>query len=233
MRSRTTNAKFPLSRKTAEAPNSPTTKKFSRIGNHMKNVIVACLCVTALVAAAFGAQSQINAELEPQSISLVESAELTVTCGGDDPAASTVPHVDGLEIEPIGEQTSMQIINGNVTSSVSQLFRVTPNRAGDFTIPAIGGSGQPIRLHVDKAAGGQTQRTMSQGRSHLPAPRFSQPSNSTPVDSKNQSAFLRIELPRREPNHGELFPGKDKAYFRPGLSPSLHDLPTLSSDAHT
>ena len=199
----------------------------------MKNVIVACLCVTALVAAAFGAQSQINAELEPQSISLGESAELTVTVSGSDPAASTVPHVDGLEIEPIGEQTSMQIINGNVTSSVSQLFRVTPNRAGDFTIPAIGGSGQPIRLHVDKAAGGQTQRTMSQGRSHLPAPRFSQPSNSTPIDSKNQSAFLRIELPRRELIVGELVPVKVKAYFRAGVSASLNGLPTLSSDAFT
>ena len=199
----------------------------------MKNVIVTCLCVTALVAAAFGAQSQINAELEPQSISLGESAELTVTVSGSAPAASTVLDVDGLEIEPIGEQTSMQIINGNVTSSVSQLFRVTPNRAGDFTIPAIGGSGQPIRLHVNKGAGGQTQRTMSQGRSHLPAPRFSQPSNSTPVDSKNQSAFLRIELPRRELIVGELVPVKVKAYFRAGVSASLNGLPTLSSDAFT
>ena len=199
----------------------------------MKNVIVTCLCVTALVAPAFGAQSQINAELEPQLISLGESAELTVTVSGSAPAASTVPHVDGLEIEPIGEQTSMQIINGNVTSSVSQLFRVTPNRAGDFTIPVIGGSGQPIKLHVDKGAGGQTQRAIPQGRSGLPAPNFSQPPNSTPVDSKNQSAFLRIELPRRELIVGELVPVKVKAYFRAGVSASLNGLPTLSSDAFT
>ena len=150
----------------------------------MKNVIVTCLCVTALVAAAFGAQSQINAELEPQSISLGESAELTVTVSGSAPAASTVLHVDGLEIEPIGEQTSMQIINGNVTSVCRSSFPRDAKPRGDFTIPAIGGSGQPIRLHVDKGTGGQTQRTMSQGRSHLPAPRFSQPSTSTPVDAR-------------------------------------------------
>jgi hypothetical protein len=78
--------------------NSLTTKKFSRIGNHMKNVIVTCLCGTALVAAAFGAQSQINAELEPQSIALGESAELIVTMRFE--TASTVPHVDGRISNP-------------------------------------------------------------------------------------------------------------------------------------
>jgi hypothetical protein len=199
----------------------------------MKNLIVTCLCVTALVATAVGAQSQINAKLEPDSIALGESAELTVTVDGSGSTASTVPHVDGLEIEPIGEQTSMQIINGNVTSSVAQLYRVTPNRAGDFTIPAIGGGGQPIKLHVDEGTGGQTQHTMSQGRSHLAAPSFSRPSNSTPVNSKNQSAFLRIELPRQELTVGELVPVKVKAYFRAGVSASLNGLPTLSSDAFT
>ena len=199
----------------------------------MKNVIVTGLCVTALVAAAFGAQSQINAELEPQSISLGESAELTVTASGSAPAASTLPHVDGLEIEPIGEQTSMQIINGNVTSNVAQLFRVTPNRAGDFTIPPIGGTGHPITLHVDKGTGGQTQRGTPQARSGLPAPSGSQSSNSTHVDSKNRSAFLRIELPKQELIVGELVPVKVKAYFRAGVAASLNGLPMLSSEAFT
>jgi len=198
----------------------------------MKNVIVTGLCVTALVAAAFGAQSQITAELEPQSIALGESAELIVTVSGSD-AGSTVPHVDGLEIEPIGEQTSMQIINGNVTSNVAQLFRVTPNRAGDFTIPPIGGTGHPITLHVDKGTGGQTQRGTPQARSGLPAPSGSQSSNSTHVDSKNRSAFLRIELPKQELIVGELVPVKVKAYFRAGVAASLNGLPMLSSEAFT
>jgi BatD DUF11 like domain len=199
----------------------------------MKNVIVTGLCVTALVAAASGAQSQLNAELEPQSIPLGESAELIVTVSGSEAPASTVPHVDGLEIEPIGEQTSMQIINGNVTSNVAQLFRVTPNRAGDFTIPPIGGTGQPTKLHVDKGAGGQTQRGIPQARSGLPAPSGSQSSNSTHVDSKNRSAFLRIELPKQELIVGELVPVKVKAYFRAGVAASLNGLPMLSSEAFT
>src|SRR5262249_3814578 len=153
---------------------SLTTKKFSRIGNRMKNVFITGVCLAALVAPAFAAQSQVTAKLEPQSIALGESAQLTVTSNGA--TQSSVPNVDGLEIEPIGEQTSIQMINGSVTTNVEQLFSVTPNRTGDFTIPAIGGSGQPIKLHVDNPSGGQTQRTMPQSRSHLPAPSFSQPS---------------------------------------------------------
>jgi len=197
----------------------------------MKNVFITGVSLAALVAPAFAAQSQITAKLEPQSIVLGESAQLTVTSNG--PTQSSVPFVDGLEIKLIGQQTSIQMINGNVTTNVAQLFSVTPNRAGDFTIPPIGGSGQPIKLHVDAGNGRQTQRTMQRSRSHLPVPSFSQPSNSATVDSKNQSAFLRIELPKQELTVGELVPVKVKAYFRAGVSASLNGLPTLSSDAFT
>jgi len=197
----------------------------------MKNAFITAVCLAALVAQAFGAQSQVTAKLEPQSIALGESAQLTVTSNGA--TQSTVPNVEGLEIEPIGQQTSIQMINGNVTTNVEQLFSVTPNRAGDFTIPPIGGNGQPIKLHVDNGSGGQTQRTMPQSRSHLRAPSFSQPSNSATVDSRNQSAFLRIELPKQELTVGELVPVRVKAYFRAGVSASLNGLPALSSDAFT
>ena len=197
----------------------------------MKNVFITAVCLAAFVAPAFAAQSQVTTKLEPHSIALGESAQLTVTSNGA--TQSSVPNVEGLEIEPIGQQTSIQMINGNVTTNVEQLFSVTPNRAGDFTIPPIGGNGQPIKLHVDNGSGGQTQWTMPQSRSHLRAPSFSQPSNSATVDSKNQSAFLRIELPKQELTVGELVPVRVKAYFRAGVSASLNGLPTLSSDAFT
>ena len=197
----------------------------------MKNAFITAVCLAALVASAFGAQSQVTAKLEPQSIVLGESAQLTVTSNGA--TQSSVPNVDGLEIEPIGQQTSIQMINGNVTANVEQLFSVTPNRAGDFTIPPIGGSGQPIKLHVDKAA---VVKHNGQRRSRAricPRRVFRSASNSATVDSKNQSAFLRIELPKQELTVGELVPVKVKAYFRAGVSASLNGLPILSTDAFT
>jgi hypothetical protein len=202
------------------------------MNTNFKRNLIAGLCLTALVAPVW-AQQTITAQLDPQRISLGESAQLVVTVNGSDAEQSPVPQVDGLEIVPVGQQTSMQIINGNVTANVSQIFRVIPNRAGDFTIPAIGGSTQPIRLHVDKGVAGQTQRAMQPGRSRLPAPSFSQRADSKPVEAKNQSAFLRVVLPKQELTVGELVPVQVKAYFRAGVSASLNGLPVLSSDAFT
>ena len=149
-----------------------------------------------------------------------------------------MPAVDGLEIVPVGQQSSMQMINGAVTANVTHIYQVTPNRAGSFTIPAItaagAGSTQPIALRVDKGAGGQTQRAPSPQRgSQLPAPSFSSPADQAPVDAKGQSAFLRVVLPKQELTVGERVPVEVKAYFRAGVSASLNGLPVLSSDAFT
>ena len=207
---------------------SPQGKR--RLSFFSKRLLLAGICLEVLIAPAFAA-SQTTAQLEPQSIELGESSQLTVTVNGTAP--TTVPDVEGLEIVPIGQGTSMQIINGAVTSRVSQLFRVTANRTGDFTIPVTDGNGQAITLHVDKGAGGQTQRATRQGGSQLPAPSFSQPSNAPPVDAQGKAAFLRVELPKPELTVGELVPVKVKAYFRAGVSASLNGLPVLSSDAFT
>ena len=199
----------------------------------LKRNLITALCLIALVAPAWSAQQTITAQLDPQRIALGESAQLIITVNGSDAEQASVPEVDGLEIVPVGQQTSMQIINGNVTASVSQIFRVIPNRAGDFTIPSIDGSTQPMRLHVDKGAAGVAQRAMPPGRSRLPAPSFSQSADSEPLNAKNQSTFLRVVLPKRELTVGELVPVQVKAYFRAGVSASLNGLPVLSSDAFT
>ena len=79
-----------------------------------------------------------------------------MTINGPQPAAPGIPRVDGLEIVPVGQQSSMQIINGVVTANSAYIYQVTPNRAGHFTIPAItaagAGSTQPIGLRVEKGA---------------------------------------------------------------------------------
>ena len=199
----------------------------------LKRNLITALCLIALVAPASSAQQTITAQLDPQRIALGESTQLVVTVNGSDAGQLRVPEVDGLEIVPVGQQTSMQIINGNVTANVSQIFRVIPNRAGDFTIPSIDGSTQPMRLHVDKGAAGVAHRAMPPGRSRLPASSFSQSADSEPLNAKNQSAFLRVVLPKRELTVGELVPVQVKAYFRAGVSASLNGLPVLSSDAFT
>src|SRR5690349_16974993 len=104
-----TSAKRPQYHSRAGERSSPTIKKFSRIGNLMKNTLITAACLAAFIAPAFAAQSQITAKLEPQSIALGESAQLTVTSNGS--AQTDVPQVNGLEIEQIGQESSIQMIN--------------------------------------------------------------------------------------------------------------------------
>ena len=192
------------------------------------------LCLVTLVAPAWAAQTTISAQLQPQSITLGDSAQLAVTIKGSQAAEPDVPSVSGLDIMPVGQSSSMQSINGAVTASVTHIYRVTASRVGSFTIPAItaagAGSTAPITLRVDQGAGGQTRRAPAQGRAQLPAPSIQ---DDTPVDAKNQSAFLRVILPKKELTVGELVPVEVKACFRAGVSASLNGLPMLSSDAFT
>ena len=202
--------------------------------NSLPHRLITALCAIALVAPAWAAQNGITAQLDPKSIGLGEAAQLSVTVKGSQSTEPDVPAVSGLDIVPVGQQSSVQIINGNVTANVTYTYQVSANRAGSFTIPAItaagAGSTQPIAFRVDKGAGGQTQRAPSQGRSQLPAPTVGR-DDAAPMDAKNQSAFLRVVLPKQELTVGELVPVEVKAYFRAGVSASLNGLPMLSSDA--
>jgi hypothetical protein len=187
----------------------------------------------ALVAPAWSAQPGISAQLQPRRIALGESAQLAVTIQGSQSAEPNMPGVDGLEIEPVGQQSSMQIINGTASANVTYVYQVAAKRAGVFTVPAItatgAGSTQPIAFRVDNGTRGQTPRAPSQSRSQPPAPAGSR--EDAAVDAKGQSAFLRVALPKQELTVGELVPVQLKAYFRAGMAASLSGLPLLGSDA--
>jgi len=201
--------------------------------NLFQRGLVTGLGLIALVAPAWSAQPGITAQLQPPRIALGESAQLAVTVEGSQSAEPKVPVVDGLDIEPIGQQSSMRIINGAVSANVTYIYQVAAKRAGSFTVPAItatsAGSTQPIAFRVDNGTRGQTQPAPSQSRSQPPAPGRSR--EDAAVDTKGQSAFLRVALPKRELTVGELVPVQLKAYFRAGMAASLNGLPLLGSDA--
>ena len=187
----------------------------------------------ALGAPAWSAQPGITAQLQPRRIGLGESAQLAVTVQGSPSAEPNVPGVDGLEIAPVGQQSSMQIINGDVSANVTYLYQVAANRAGVFTVPAISAPGAgatlPIAFRVDNGARGQTQRAPAPSRSQPSAPDSSREDGA--MDAQGQSAFLRVALPKQQLTVGELVPVQLKAYFRAGMAASLNGLPLLGSDA--
>ena len=199
--------------------------------------LIAGLCAASVMAApAWAAPNQISARLDRLTLPLGESAQLAITVKGSQPAEPNVPAVDGLEITPVGQQSSMQVINGAVSAEVRYIYQVTPNRSGSFTIPAIGASGvgstQPVAFRVERTPGGQNAGAPRPGSSPLPAPSFAPAQEeAAPADAKGQPAFLRVVLPKRELTVGELVPVELKACFPAGMSASLNGLPMLAGGA--
>ena len=198
--------------------------------------LLAGLCLIACAGPAWSAQSGITAQLDPRQVGLGESAELTVTVNDAQSAEPEAPQVEGLDIVPVGQQSSTQIINGAASSSVLFIYQVTPNRPGRFTIPPIGadgvGSTQPISFRVgNSGAGNAPNPAPSRGFSQAPAAGAMPGEDTVAAEEANQPAFLRVLLPKQELTVGELVPVEVKAYFRSGVSASLNGLPMISSDA--
>jgi hypothetical protein len=199
--------------------------------------LIGGLCAALVMAApAWAAPTQISAQLDRLTLPLGESAQLAIIVKGSQPVEPNVPAVDGLEITPVGQQSSLQVINGAVSAEVRYIYQVTPNRLGSFTIPAIEASGvgrtQPVAFRVEKSPGAQNGRVSRPGSSPLPAPSFAPAQEEVaPVDAKSQPAFLRVLLPKRELTVGELVPVELKACFPAGMSASLNGLPMLAGGA--
>ena len=60
-----------------------------------------------------------------------------MTVSGRNADAPQIPAVNGLEIQPIGQSSQIQIINGAMSANVNYTYVVMPTRPGNFTIPAI------------------------------------------------------------------------------------------------
>jgi hypothetical protein len=211
--------------------------------NRTLKQLIGCLMAmmaTALPALGAGASS-ISAALEPANIAVGEQAQLTVTITGGDEEEPVMPHVDGLEFSPAGQSSQYESINGVVTSSTSQIYLVTPFRAGRFTIPPITiGQGRNARKSQSftlvvsgAAAGGRANAAQQPAASALPSPNISGPDDDQAISSHGKQAFLRLVVPKRELHVGELVPVQIKAYFVAGLQASINGLPSLSSDAFT
>ena len=113
------------------------------------------LCLTTL--AAWAAAPPVSATLQPQQISVGESAQLTITTSGNGMDAVTLPKVAGLEFRVVGQSRRVEVINGATLSTTSVIVRVVPQSAGIFSIPGI--TAQPLLLRVNPDNGTGSSRT--------------------------------------------------------------------------
>jgi BatD DUF11 like domain len=124
-----------------------------------------------------------TASLDRDTIALGEQATLSLSFEGSQPKNVPTPNVPGLQIVQTGTSQNVSIVNGAMSSTVTVAFSVTPQRTGEFTIPA---------MTVD--LNGQTLTSQPLKLTVLPA---NAPSAAA-INSGNEVAFMRLVLPRQK-----------------------------------
>jgi hypothetical protein len=191
------------------------------------------LALTAInfVAAApvLGLAPLVNATLEPSQIALGQSAEITITSSGSGMDAVKLPQVAGLEFRVVGQTRRISIINGATLATSSVVMRVTPQAAGIYTIPGITPQSQPLVLRV----GPQDADGSAAPGNSLGAGKQAGAGNGGIRMTADGSAFVRMDLPKKELYVGESIPVEIEVGMRDGFVSSLNGLPTLSGDDFT
>jgi hypothetical protein len=184
----------------------------------------------ALAAGPVRAATRFSVTIDPPNFDVNESAELTITATGDEDAVPIIPHVPGLVINPDGQSSSIQQINGAVRAIFARTYRVTASHEGTFTIPPIqvgSTTTAPVILHVGVAGSG------SHGRSGGDAAADRVPPADLAAATRAAMPMMKVVLPRSRLFVGELVPIQIKAYFREGVSARLEGPLAAVGDAFT
>lgn len=155
------------------------------------------VAVALFNSAAFAAS--FTASLDRDTITLGESATLSLAFEGGQPGKVEMQRVPGLQVVQVGTSTSMNSdFSGHSSMVITYTLSVTPDHAGDFTIPAIAAdikgqnfTSQPIKLTVAKTT--------------TPPPE---------ANSAGQIAFLKLSLPKDKVYVGEAIVARLDLYLR-------------------
>src|SRR5215472_574535 len=169
-------------------------KNKMRIALKSLPIIVAVLLLAGLASAA-----SFTASLDRDTLTLGESATLSLTFEGGQARNLPKPSVSGLRFDQNGSSQNFSIVNGAMTSTVTVNYSVTPLHEGEFTIPALTAtvngeslSTTPLKLIVTKASAPTAEA----------------------VNSGNEVAFLKLVFPKPSVYVGESGVARLELYLR-------------------
>jgi len=157
------------------------------------SLLLAALLISVADAATF------TAALDRDALTLGETATLALTFEGGSARRVPTPQVPGVQFNQVGNSQNFSIVNGAISQTVTVTFSVTPQRAGEFTIPPlraeVGGqvlATEPLKLVVTTAA----------------AP------SAAAVNSGSEPAFMKFVFPKNKVYLGESLVGRLEIYLR-------------------
>ncbi len=188
---------------------------------------LATVCALSLPVSALA--SDVSVKVSPASVAVGESTRLEITV--DSPAAGKaqgvpeLPAVEGLDIQPIGQRSSMSVINGAMKTSATFTYAVTPQRPGTYQISGVQQGGVPAQTVTLTVTRGPSAGAKASAAS-------AQAPGGKAVSAANL-AFLRLNVPKKRLFAGESVPVTVRAYFRGGIGVTLTGPPAMTTDAFT
>jgi hypothetical protein len=163
-------------------------------------LIIGFLFLTALnLIVPSASAANFTAALDRDSITLGESAMLSLEFEGGQSKNIPTPIVPGLQIVQTGTSQNVSFVNGAMSSTVIVNFSVMAQRPGEFIIPALTAdlngqqfNSQPLKLTVLKSA----------------AP------PAAVIDSGNEIVFMKLSLPEKKIYAGQTLAAQLRIYVR-------------------
>jgi hypothetical protein len=190
----------------------------SRFKNKVTLLGMWMICVGAALSARVMAEVTVGATLQPAATTVGEPVQLSVTVNGSQrvdqiPAVS----VDGAQVQHIGQNTQIQLINSNLTVSLTNRYLVSPTRVGELTIPSI-----------DVVVDGKRYPTAPLKLKVLDVGQ--DPSSSEPPPAVPSA---EVELPKRPVYVGESFPVEVRLVVPSEIRWRIERMPEFETDSFT
>ncbi|GAA5123738.1 protein BatD [Luteolibacter yonseiensis] len=172
---------------------------------------VAVMLMTIALSHAAG----VEASLDRDSVVVGEGAVLSLKVTGGRAGRPAIPAVDNLIVNAHGQNQQIQIINGDMQSTLVYTYVVGSGTPGDYVIPPItvniageNHATQPLKLKVLEADAAQPgQNTAAEAE-----------------DEENRFGFLTVELANPERSYaylGEIAPVRIRAWLPAGAQVQL------------
>jgi hypothetical protein len=194
---------------------APSQSRSNAPGRSHNRLWPTCALVALLlgsIPSTLGAAS-FTATLDREAVPVGDTATLTLKFEGGEPRQMPVlPSIPNLQVGGGGTSRQFNMINGAVSSSVSQTYVLTPMQPGDYMIPSlraeVGGrvlTSPPLKLTAVKAnpaAGGTTGE---------------------------QLAFFKLFIPKKEVYVGEVLGVEFQVCVREGVANAEHILQSFDA----
>lgn len=170
---------------------------------------ITMIFIAGLSVSALSEDIRFEASVNKNKVSLGSNIQLDLNFyGTQDVPAPRLPDIKNFKWQYLGPSRRMSVINGNVSSSVTHMYMLTPLKEGTFTIPSISVrykgklyTSKPISVEVIQGplgpfVGGAPQAAPSPGKEK---------------DLKDR-IFLIMEVGKRNAYVNEIIPVKIKLY---------------------